>query len=96
MTRQLLKIGNSSPSETSVTFMVSINDGFFSGLFNAAVKESRMDEAGESFKWYAVCRYWAIVWAINTLNQSRDSGWWVEWCILFLPGLADGLVGTAL
>jgi hypothetical protein len=50
MTRQLLKIGNSSPNEISVTVILSINDGFFSGLFIVAVSESRIDAVGESFR----------------------------------------------
>jgi hypothetical protein len=45
----LLKIGNSSPRDISVTVISSINDGFFSGLFNVAVRELRIDEVGESF-----------------------------------------------
>lgn len=78
MIRQLLKIGNSSPSEMSVTLIFSINDGFFSGLFIAAVRELRIEDVGESLSTYAVCRYCAIVCAISTLNQSSDSGWWEE------------------
>lgn len=78
MMRQLLKIGNSSPRDISVTAILSMKEGFFSGLFNAAVNELRIDEVGESFRRYAVCRYWAMVWAIRTLNQSNDSGWWEE------------------
>jgi hypothetical protein len=50
MIRQLLKIGNSSPSDMSVTVILSMNDGFFSGLFKAAVREWRIDDVGESFK----------------------------------------------
>jgi hypothetical protein len=50
MMRQLLKMGNSSPSEISVTFILSMNDGFFSGLFIAAVRELRIDEVGESLR----------------------------------------------
>jgi hypothetical protein len=50
MMRQLLKIGNSSPSEISVTLILSIKEGFFSGLFMAAVKELRMEEVGESLR----------------------------------------------
>jgi hypothetical protein len=47
--RQLLKIGNSSPNEISVTVILSMNDGFFSGLFIAAVRELRIEAVGESF-----------------------------------------------
>ena len=47
--RQLLKIGNSSPSDMSVTAILSINDGFLSGLFSAAVKELEIEDVGESF-----------------------------------------------
>jgi hypothetical protein len=57
MIRQLLKIGNSSPSEISVTVILSINEGFFSGLFMAAVKELRIEDVGESLSMYAVCLY---------------------------------------
>jgi hypothetical protein len=57
MIRQLLKIGNSSPRDMSVTVILSINDGFFSGLFRAAVNELRIDDVGESFSRYAVCLY---------------------------------------
>jgi hypothetical protein len=49
ITRQLLKIGNSSPKDISVTVISSIKDGFFSGLFSVAVRELRIDELGESF-----------------------------------------------
>jgi hypothetical protein len=45
----LLKIGNSSPKDISVTVISSIKDGFFSGLFSVAVRELRIDELGESF-----------------------------------------------
>lgn len=74
ITRQLLKMGNSSPSDMSVTLMVSMKEGFFSGLFSASEREARMDDVGESLRIYAVCRYWAMVCAMRTLNQSRDSG----------------------
>lgn len=57
MMRQLLKMGNSSPSEISVTFILSMKDGFFSGLFMAAVRELRIEEVGESLREYAVSRY---------------------------------------
>jgi hypothetical protein len=50
MMRQLLKIGNSSPREISVTLILSMNEGFFSGLFMAAVRELRMEEVGESLR----------------------------------------------
>ena len=50
MMRQLLNIGNSSPSEISVTLILSIKDGFFSGLFMAAVRELRIEEVGESLR----------------------------------------------
>jgi hypothetical protein len=43
-------MGNSSPSEISVTLILSMNEGFFSGLFMAAVKELRMEEVGESLR----------------------------------------------
>lgn len=72
--RQLLKMGNSSPNEISVTVILSIKEGFFSGLFIAAFKELKIDDVGESLSEYAVCRYCAIVCAIRTLNQSKDSG----------------------
>lgn len=55
--RQLLNIGNSSPSEISVTLILSMNEGFFSGLFMAAVRELRIEEVGESLREYAVCLY---------------------------------------
>ena len=89
ITRQLLNIGNSSPRDISVIVTLSINDGFFSGLLRVAVSESRIEDVGESLRMYAVCRYCAIVCAIKTLNQSRDSGWWEEWCSLCLPYLED-------
>lgn len=95
MMRQLLKMGNSSPREISVTVILSMKDGFFSGLFMAAFRELRIEEVGESFSEYAVCLYWAIVCAIRTLNQSSDSGWWDEWCIRCRPCLV-GFVGMAL
>jgi hypothetical protein len=91
----LLKMGNSSPREMSVTVILSMKLGFFSGLFIDAFRELRIEEVGESLREYAVCLYCAIVCAINTLNQSRDSGWWEEWCIRWRPCLA-GLVGMAL
>lgn len=72
--RQLLKIGNSSPSEISVTVILSMNEGFFSGLFIAAFSELRIEDVGESLRIYAVCLYCAMVCAIKTLNQSSDSG----------------------
>ena len=50
MIRQLLNIGNSSPKDMSVTAILSMKDGFFSGLFKATVNELRIDEVGESFK----------------------------------------------
>lgn len=74
MMRQLLNIGNSSPKDISVTAILSMKEGFFSGLFNAAVSELRIEDVGSSFNKYAVCLYCAIVCAINTLNQSSDSG----------------------
>jgi hypothetical protein len=74
MIRQLLKMGNSSPSEISVTLILSINEGFLSGLLRAAFNDWSMDDVGESFNKYAVCLYCAIVCAIKTLNQSKDSG----------------------
>ena len=49
ITRQLLNIGNSSPSDMSVTLMSSMNDGFFSGLLIVSVSEATIDEVGESF-----------------------------------------------
>lgn len=48
MTRQLLNIGNSSPSDISVIVILSMKDGFFSGLLRVSVRESRMDDVGES------------------------------------------------
>ena len=48
MTRQLLKIGNSSPKDISVTVISSMKDGFFSGLLRVAVRDSRIEEFGQS------------------------------------------------
>lgn len=96
MTRQLLKMGNSSPSDISVTLMLSIKEGFLSGLFSVSDREARMEDVGESLRIYAVCRYWAMVCAIRTLNQSSDSGWWEEWWRRDRPCLEVGFVGVAL
>lgn len=48
MMRQLLKMGNSSPRDMSVTVMLSMKEGFFSGLFIAAFRELRIEDVGES------------------------------------------------
>ena len=50
MTRQLLKIGNSSPSDISVTFIVSIKDGFLSGSLIAAESESKIEDVEEGLQ----------------------------------------------
>ena len=46
----------------------------FGSRAEAAFNEWRMEDVRESFKRYAVCLYCAIVCAIRTLNQSKDSG----------------------
>jgi hypothetical protein len=70
ITRQLLKMGNSSPSAISLTLISPIQSGLLPEL-RTSVREPRIASSC-----LASARSWAIVCAIKTLNQSRLSGWW--------------------
>lgn len=72
--RQLEKMGKSSPRETSVTRIESRKSGFC-GPFRILSRDFRIASSVR-----ASSRNWARVWAIRTLNQSSDSGWW-EWTL---------------
>lgn len=70
MTRQLLKMGNSSPRAISETLISPIQSGLLPEL-RTSVRDPRMASSCR-----ASARSWARVCAMSTLNQSRLSGWW--------------------